>query len=119
MYEKRRVVLKGINKFWPVALMNSEMIALHTVHYDDQNALSFLEDVWLVRDPQESRAFTLEFVSVIALSPRDNKLCRCLPLFGWSVSVEAVLADHCSPLLSLATIAHSTSRRTRTSRTRS
>ena len=64
MYEKRRVVLKGINKFWPVALMNSEMIALQTVHYDDQNALSFLEDLWIVRDPQESRAFTLEFVSL-------------------------------------------------------
>ena len=82
VYEKRRVVLKGINKFWPVALMNSEMIALHTVHYDDQNALSFLEDVWLVRDPQESRAFTLEFVSVIALPPfaiiSSAVVCLCL-----------------------------------------
>ena len=56
-------MLKGIPKFWPVALMNSELFALHAVHFDDQNALSFLEDVWLVRDAQETRAFTLEFVS--------------------------------------------------------
>ena len=63
VYEKRREVLKGIPKFWPVALMNNDVFALQAVHIDDQNALSFLEDVWLVRDPRESRAFTLEFVS--------------------------------------------------------
>ena len=68
VYEKRRVVLKGINKFWPVALMNSEMFSLHAVHHDDQLALSYLEDVWLVRDPVESRAFVLEFVSGAAVA---------------------------------------------------
>lgn len=81
MYEKRREVLKGITKFWPVALMNSEMIALQTVHYDDQNALSFLEDVWLVRNPQESRAFTLEFVSV-PWAPDVNATPPALPRGG-------------------------------------
>lgn len=67
MYEKRRAVLKAIPKFWPVALMNSEMFALQAVHYDDQHALSYLEDLWLVRNPVETRAFTLEFVSGIPL----------------------------------------------------
>ena len=62
-YKKRREVLKAIPKFWPVALMNHEMIAINAVHHDDQIALSYLEDVWLVRDPRESRAFTIEFVS--------------------------------------------------------
>lgn len=65
VYEKRRAVLKAIPKFWPVALMNSEMFALQAVHYDDQHALSYLEDLWLVRNPVETRAFTLEFVSDI------------------------------------------------------
>lgn len=65
MYEKRRVVLKSIPKFWPVALMNSEVFGLQAVHSDDQLALSYLEDLWLVRDPVESRAFTLEFVSLV------------------------------------------------------
>ena len=63
VYEKRRAVLKAINKFWPVALMNHEMIGVHAQHNADQAALSYLEDVWLIRDPVESRCFTLEFVS--------------------------------------------------------
>lgn len=58
------MVLKEIPKFWPVALMNSEIFSFHAVHQDDQHALSYLEDLWIVRDPAESRAFTLEFVSV-------------------------------------------------------
>ncbi|PIL29656.1 hypothetical protein GSI_08293 [Ganoderma sinense ZZ0214-1] len=61
VYEKRRAVVKAINKFWPVALMNHEMIGVHAQHNADQAALSYLEDVWLVRDSTESRCFTLEF----------------------------------------------------------
>ncbi|KAF7789201.1 hypothetical protein EIP86_000140 [Pleurotus ostreatoroseus] len=61
VYEKRREVLKEIPKFWPVALMNSEIFSFHAVHQDDQHALSYLEDLWIVREPAESRAFTLEF----------------------------------------------------------
>jgi len=61
VYEKRREVVKGINKFWPVALMNHGMFALHAQHLSDQVALSYLEDLWIVRDPAESRCFTLEF----------------------------------------------------------
>ena len=63
VYEKRRAVLKAINKFWPVALMNHPMLAMHVQHNSDQAALSYLEDVWLTRDAVESRCFTLEFVS--------------------------------------------------------
>ena len=65
VYEKRRAVVKAINKFWPVALMNHDLLAVHAQHNADQAALSYLEDLWLVRDPVESRCFTLEFVSVV------------------------------------------------------
>ena len=60
--EKRREALKGIPKFWPVALLNHPSVALHAVHQQDQVALGYLEDVWLTRDPKEKRCFTLEFV---------------------------------------------------------
>lgn len=63
VYEKRRAVVKAIQKFWPVALMNHEMFALHCQHNLDQVALAYLEDLWVVRDPKEFRAFTIEFVS--------------------------------------------------------
>ncbi|KAI0786099.1 hypothetical protein C8Q75DRAFT_774066 [Abortiporus biennis] len=60
-FEKRRTALKSIPKFWPVALMNHNMFALHAQHNADQVALSYLEDVWIVRDPVETRCFVLEF----------------------------------------------------------
>jgi hypothetical protein len=63
-YEKRREVVKAISKFWPVALMNHPMIAIHAQHNTDQAALSYLEDLWMIRDSVETRAFTLEFVGV-------------------------------------------------------
>ena len=59
---KRRETLKAIPKFWPVALLNHPTISIHAVHHQDQVALSYLEDVWLTRDPKEKRCFTLEFV---------------------------------------------------------
>ena len=63
VYEKRRAVVKAISKFWPVAMMNHAMLSMHAQHNSDQAALSYLEDLWIVRDPVESRCFTLEFVS--------------------------------------------------------
>ena len=63
VYEKRRAVLKAINKFWPVALMNNPSFAMQAQHLEDQKALLALTDVWVVRDVDESRTFTLEFVS--------------------------------------------------------
>ena len=56
--------MKAINKFWAVALMNHPMVSVHAQHNSDQAALSYLEDLWIVRDPAESRCFTLEFVSI-------------------------------------------------------
>ncbi|KAK7694318.1 hypothetical protein QCA50_001500 [Cerrena zonata] len=61
VYEKRRQIAKAIPKFWPVALMNNSMFAMHSQHNADQMALSYLEDLWIVRDPVETRCFTLEF----------------------------------------------------------
>lgn len=64
MYEKRREVLKGISKFWPVALMNHSLFALHAQHSADQSALSYLEDLWITREAAEPRCYSLEFVSL-------------------------------------------------------
>jgi hypothetical protein len=63
LFEKRRQVLKAIDKFWPVALLNSPSVGPHAQHPKDQAALAYLEDLWVVRDPAETRVFTLEFVS--------------------------------------------------------
>ena len=62
MYENRRAVTKAIPKFWPVALMNHEHFSFHVQHSSDQLALSYLEDLWIERDPKESRCYTIEFV---------------------------------------------------------
>jgi len=59
--QKRREVLKGIPKFWPIALLSHPTVSMHAVHHQDQVALSYLEDVWLTRDLKEKRCFTLEF----------------------------------------------------------
>ncbi|KAF8078308.1 hypothetical protein FPV67DRAFT_1571097 [Lyophyllum atratum] len=60
-YEKRRQVISAIPKFWPVALMNHSLFAYHVQHTADQLALSYLEDVWVLRDPAEPRCYTIEF----------------------------------------------------------
>ncbi|KAL4068252.1 hypothetical protein V8B97DRAFT_1918756 [Scleroderma yunnanense] len=61
VYEQRRAVVKAIPKFWPVALVNHASIAFHTQHNVDRNALSYLEDLWITRDPKEPRCFVIEF----------------------------------------------------------
>ncbi len=66
VYEKRRSVVKSIQKFWAVALLNHTMFAFHVQHHADQLALSYLEDLWVQRDPKEPRAFTIEFVSLFS-----------------------------------------------------
>ncbi len=63
VYTKRREIAKGIDKFWPVALMNHSTFAIQVQHNSDQLALSYLEDLWVVRDPKEPRCYTIEFVS--------------------------------------------------------
>ncbi|KAI0029143.1 hypothetical protein K488DRAFT_89013 [Vararia minispora EC-137] len=61
VYEKRREALKKIDKFWPVALTRNSIIAFSAQHDADRLALSYLEDVWVVRDKREPKVFTLEF----------------------------------------------------------
>lgn len=64
---KRREVLKSIPRFWPIALSNHPNVSVYAVHHQDQIALNYLEDVWLARDPEEKRCFTLEFVRRLGL----------------------------------------------------
>lgn len=82
IYEKRREVVKKIPKFWAVALMNHPMIGIHAQHNTDQAALAYLEDVWMVRDTQETRAFVLEFVR----PPSVSSLCDARRWCSYSIS---------------------------------
>ncbi|KIY67442.1 hypothetical protein CYLTODRAFT_422549 [Cylindrobasidium torrendii FP15055 ss-10] len=61
VFEKRRDVVKNIDRFWAVALMNHGTFGIHCQHQADQLALTYLEDVWVARDEAEPRVFTLEF----------------------------------------------------------
>lgn len=63
VYEKRRPIIKAIENFWPVALLNHSIFAFHVSHQADQVAFSYLEDLWVQRDATEPRCFTIEFVS--------------------------------------------------------
>lgn len=42
---------------------------MHVQHAGDAQALSYLEDLWVVKDQKDPRAFTLEFVGAIPLEP--------------------------------------------------
>lgn len=42
--------------------MNHSLFAYHVQHNADQLALSYLEDLWVTRDPAEPRCYTIEFV---------------------------------------------------------
>lgn len=46
---------------------------MHAQHPKDAQALNYLEDVWLERDPVESRVFTLEFVSGVRRCARERR----------------------------------------------
>ncbi len=65
VYEKRRDVVKAIPNFWPVALMRHSLFNYHAQHNADQTALSYLEDLWVEKDPNEHRCFTIEFVCAL------------------------------------------------------
>ncbi|KAF5314078.1 hypothetical protein D9611_006764 [Ephemerocybe angulata] len=60
-YKKRQEITKTIPNFWPVALMHHNIILVHSQHSSDQTAFTYLEDIWVTRDPVEHRAFTIEF----------------------------------------------------------
>lgn len=63
VYERRREIVKSIPGFWPNALIRHSLFAYHAQHNADQSALNFLEDLWVEKDPNEHRCFTIEFVS--------------------------------------------------------
>ncbi|KAJ7462750.1 hypothetical protein B0H11DRAFT_2054146 [Mycena galericulata] len=108
--EKRRSVVKGIAKFWPVALMNHSHFAFFAQHSADQLALSYLEDLWISRDPVEPRCYTIEFYfkenpffknSVLKKvykyiappvaddKPDENGITETMLDFSWERDVEA------------------------------
>jgi len=61
IYEKRRAVVGKIPKFWPMALGQHAELYAYLQNKEDQDAISYLREVNVVRDTKESRAFTLEF----------------------------------------------------------
>jgi len=61
VWEKRRQILKAIPRFWPIALLNHPLFAMHAAHTQDQMVLNYLEDMWITRNPEEKRCFTIEF----------------------------------------------------------
>jgi len=69
VWEKRRHVLKTIPRFWPTALINHPMFSIHAAHAHDHAALSHLEDVWVSRNPEEKRCFTVGLVQYFKENP--------------------------------------------------
>jgi len=61
IYTGRREILKTIPKFWPAALSRQPSIAVQSQHVSDQDALSYLDDIWVTRDIVEPRAFKIHF----------------------------------------------------------
>ena len=43
--------------------MNHQVLSFQLQHQTDQLALTYLEDLWVSRDPKEPRCYTIEFVS--------------------------------------------------------
>jgi template-activating factor I len=62
LYTKRREVVKKIPNFWPTAFFHNKFLEIATEQNADKDALTFLEDIWLVRNEVEPRAFKLELV---------------------------------------------------------
>ncbi|KAJ7456603.1 hypothetical protein FB451DRAFT_1098750 [Mycena latifolia] len=111
-YEKRRAIVKSIAKFWPVALMNHSHFAFFAQHSADQLALSYLEDLWIARDPVEPRCYTIEFyfkenpffsntvlkkeykykapANVADDKPDENGITETMLDFSWERDVEAL-----------------------------
>ena len=52
--------------------MNNKLVEFYVQHSADQHALKYLEDVWVERDDQEPRCYTIEFVSNMYLLVRSN-----------------------------------------------
>jgi len=110
-WEKRRQILKAIPRFWPVAMLNHPLFSIHAAHAQDQAALSHLEDVWIARNSEERRCFTIEFyfkenpyftnsilkkeykyvppAPVADDKPDENGITAQMTEFAWDTNVEA------------------------------
>jgi template-activating factor I len=63
LYESRRKNFAAQKNFWGIALGQHSEIGQHLLDPKDAEAMTYLYDLWVERDPNEHRAFTLEFVS--------------------------------------------------------
>ncbi|GAB1517451.1 hypothetical protein RhiTH_000499 [Rhizoctonia solani] len=61
LYESRRKTFASQKNFWGIALGQHSEIGQHLLDSKDAEAMTYLRDVWVERDPNEHRAFTIEF----------------------------------------------------------
>jgi template-activating factor I len=62
-HEKRREKLKAIPNFWPTVLQNDTvLLTIYGNHAEDIEAIKYVEDVWIVREKPDPRAYTVEMV---------------------------------------------------------
>lgn len=74
LYSKRRQIIKNIPDFWFTALKHNKFLDIAIEQNADRDALSYLEDIWVVRNEVEPRAFKIEMVrkSVIFSASAGN-----------------------------------------------
>lgn len=78
IYEKRRQLIKKIPKFWPIALFRHSSLEADLDKKEDQEALKYLEDIWIIRNPIEPRVYAIEFVRLSASLLFLNSTGMCL-----------------------------------------
>ncbi|KAG9034965.1 hypothetical protein FRB95_012255 [Tulasnella sp. JGI-2019a] len=61
IYEKRRKVFADVLNFWPTAIKHHRDLSAFLQIPDDQDAMGYLKEIYVQRDPKEHRAFTIEF----------------------------------------------------------
>lgn len=61
LYAARRKTLAGQKNFWGIALGQHPEIGQHLQDPEEADAMTYLRDLWVERDPNEHRAFTIEF----------------------------------------------------------
>lgn len=67
IYAARREAVKKLPRFWGTALAQHAQLAVYMAGQDDMKALTHLTDLWVEYDQVEPRAFTINFVSSVAL----------------------------------------------------
>ncbi|KAF8594152.1 hypothetical protein BDV93DRAFT_482018 [Ceratobasidium sp. AG-I] len=61
LYAARRKTLAAQKNFWGIALGQHPEIGQHLLDPEEADAMTYLRDLWVERDPKEHRAFTIEF----------------------------------------------------------